>query len=115
MGCLNTKIQDVPEEVMWAFEKRFMTTEYGEDDTDAYTPFYMFVYDLAFFLRNDQAQTIVERRIENMSKHLVATPDDWMDYSLRLVDFLVSTGRLTKYGHPRFPVLLGVAKRTPHA
>jgi hypothetical protein len=111
MGCTNSKIHDFPEEVMWAFEKRFMTTQYEEDDKDAYTPFYVFVYDLAFFLRNDQAQTSVERCIQKISQNLVPTPEDWMKYTLRLVDFFVSTGRLTKYGHPRFPILLGVAKR----
>jgi len=99
-----------PEEIIWAFEQRFMATEY-EYQCDAYTPFYTFVYDLAFFLRNDQVQNRVEHCIEKTTRHLIATPEDWMTYTISLVTFLVSTGRMTKYGHPHFPILIGVAKR----
>ena len=113
MGALlgRPRLRTIPVGVMTAFENRFMMTEY-EYREGAYTPFYIFVYDLAFFLRNDPAQCEAERCIEKISNHLVATPDDWTGFCIDVVDLLASTGRMTKYGHPHFPILLGITKRT---
>lgn len=99
-----------PEELGSAFRDRFIGTEF-ERDEDAYVSFYILAYELAFFLRNDPSQTVIEQDIRKRQGSIDPQPSDWLLYCIRFLNHLIQRGDLVRYGHRYCPIVLGLRRR----
>lgn len=104
MGQKSTRF---PASVDEAFEDRFVG-RCIRWEKDAYVPYYVLVYELAFFLRNDPSQSDIDRHIRRYTGVLEPSPHDWMKYARRYIDVSIRQGRLQRYGDPRYPIILGI-------
>jgi hypothetical protein len=108
MGQYFSKDSDIySSDIKEAFEERFIKQKCVLDPYK-YISLYVFAYELAFFFRNDPIQVVIEKKIEKLSRRLVQTPDDWLTFTLNFIYHLVEEKRFIKYGHPQYPVILGI-------